>query len=165
MAKTVELKTVGYEGEDLETFVAKLQAAKVERVIDVRFRPQSRKRGFSKTPLSERLKQAGIEYVHYKELGTPNPIREAYKKTGDVAELRRKYSAHLNDQHKAMAMVYGLAATKRSALLCYEAEHQLCHREVLAERLASDFHGDYDLRITHIPPAGAAKPSPRVGED
>ena len=151
MANEVELLTVGYEGEDLETFVAKLQAAGVERVIDVRFTPLSRKRGFSKTPLSERLKQAGIEYVHYKELGTLKQIREAYKQTGDFGEFRRKYDAYLNDQSKPMAMVYQLAGTKRSAMLCYEADHAHCHRKILGDRLENDFHGEYDLHITHIP--------------
>jgi uncharacterized protein (DUF488 family) len=155
MPKTVELMTVGYEGEDLEDFVAKLERAGVQRLIDVRFRPQSRKRGFSKTPLSERLKQSGIEYVHYKELGTPNAIREPYKETGDVAELRRRYGAYLNDQAQPMAMVYQLAGTKRSALLCYEADHRLCHRDVLADRLKHDFHGDYELAIRHIPSVAA----------
>ena len=53
-----------------------------------------------------------------------------------------------------MAVVYGLAATKRSALLCFEADYRHCHRTILAERLARDFHGEHHLTITHLPPAG-----------
>lgn len=160
MPKTVELLTAGYEGEDLEMFVAKLQAAGVERVIDVRFTPLSRKRGFSKTPLSERLKQAGIEYVHYKELGTLKSIREAYKETKDFAAFRKAYDSYLNDQAKPMAMVYQLAATKRSVMLCYEADYHFCHRKVLADRLEKDFHGEHTLEIVHLPPTSMAAVKP-----
>jgi uncharacterized protein (DUF488 family) len=160
MTKSVELLTAGYEGEELQDFVRKLTDAGVERVIDVRFTPLSRKRGFSKTPLSEALKVAGIEYVHYKELGTLKSIREAYKETGDFAAFRRKYDAYLNDHTQPMAMVYRLAATKRSALLCYEADPAHCHRTILAERLSRDFHGDYTLTITHLPSVAVAKVRP-----
>lgn len=156
MADAVELLTVGYEGEELSAFVDKLKAAGVARVIDVRFTPLSRKRGFSKTPLSEALKAAGIEYVHYKELGTLKQIRDDYKRTKDFSDFRRRYDAYLNDQARPMAAVYGLAATKRSALLCFEADHRHCHRTILAERMARDFHGEHTLHVTHLPPAGAA---------
>ena len=47
------------------------KAAGVERVIDVRALPLSRRPGFSKTPLRGALEEAGIEYVHLKALGTP----------------------------------------------------------------------------------------------
>jgi uncharacterized protein (DUF488 family) len=151
------LWTIGYERLLPPELVAELRAAGVERVIDVRFTPLSRKRGFSKTPLSEALKLAGIEYVHYKELGTLKAIREAYKETGDFTAFRRKYDAYLNDHTQPMAMVYQLAATKRSTLLCYEADPAHCHRTILAERLAKDFHGDYALTITHLPSVAVAK--------
>ena len=92
----------------------------------------------------------------FKELGTLKQIREDYKRTRDYADFRRRYDAYLNDQATPMAVVYGLAATKRSALMCFEADYHHCHRTILAERLAKDFHGEYRLRITHLPPAGKA---------
>ncbi|MFP5501631.1 MAG: DUF488 family protein, partial [Candidatus Sericytochromatia bacterium] len=59
-AHPVEVLTAGYEGEAIDDFVARLQAAGVERVIDTRHTTLSRKRGFSKTPLRERLATVGI---------------------------------------------------------------------------------------------------------
>jgi uncharacterized protein (DUF488 family) len=59
-----------------------------------------------------------------------------------------------------MAAVYGLAATKRSALMCFEADHRHCHRTILAERMARDFHGEHALHIRHLPPAGTPAVSP-----
>ena len=71
-------------GEDLhdrlraavsEALVAELEAAGVERVIDVRFRPQSRRPGMSKTRLGELLGDHGIAYEHRRALGTPADLR------------------------------------------------------------------------------------------
>ena len=156
MPVDVELLTVGYEGEDLEAFVAKLQRAGVERVIDVRFTPLSRKRGFSKTPLSERLKGAGIEYVHYKELGTPKVYREEYKRTHDLETFLGRYDRYLDDHLKTMQVVYQLCGTRRSALLCFESDARCCHRSVLARRLSTDFVGPHHLVVRDLPPAGSA---------
>ena len=60
--------------------IAALQAAGVEQVIDVRAVPLSRKPGFSKNVLAAGLKEAGIDYVHLKALGTPPAGREAARK-------------------------------------------------------------------------------------
>jgi len=51
----VTLYTIGYEKLRPESLVAELEAAGVRRVLDVRIRPQSRKRGMSKTRLATRL--------------------------------------------------------------------------------------------------------------
>ena len=63
--------TIGYEATTMGEFLAALMDAGVERVIDVRALPLSRRPGFSKTPLKAALKEAGIDYVHLKALGTP----------------------------------------------------------------------------------------------
>ena len=49
------LFTIGYEGRALDELIAELQAHRIDRVIDVRELPLSRRRGFSKTPLREAL--------------------------------------------------------------------------------------------------------------
>ena len=69
--------TIGYEGATVGEFVDALQKAGVERVIDIRALPLSRRPGFSKTPLRGALAEAGIEYVHLKALGTPADGRAA----------------------------------------------------------------------------------------
>jgi uncharacterized protein (DUF488 family) len=49
------LFTVGYEGESLESFLSTLRSNYINYLIDVREVPLSRKKGFSKTALSETL--------------------------------------------------------------------------------------------------------------
>ena len=50
--RTMRIYTIGYEGATIGGSSRALQAAGVERFIDVRGLPLSRRPGFSKTPLS-----------------------------------------------------------------------------------------------------------------
>lgn len=131
--------TIGYEATTVGEFVAALQGAKVERVIDVRALPLSRRPGFSKTPLRNALAEAGIDYVHLKALGTPSEGRTAAR-AGRHADLERIYAGQLELPE---AMVQGaemleLARERPSALLCMEREPAHCHRTLLLKAVASD---------------------------
>ena len=86
--------TIGYEGATVGEFLAALQKAGVERVIDIRAVPNSRRPGFSKTPLRNVLAEAGIDYVHLRALGTPADGRAAAR-AGRKDELRRIYAGQL----------------------------------------------------------------------
>ena len=52
--------TIGYEGTTVPEFIAALQKAGVERVIDVRALPLSRRPGFSKSPLKAALEEERV---------------------------------------------------------------------------------------------------------
>ena len=142
--------TVGYEGEALDAFLAKLAAAGVRRVIDAREAPLSRKRGFSKTPLKTALAAQGIDYVHLKALGTPKPLRDAYKKSHDFGPLAVAYDRLLDERAEDMHKAFELARELPSALLCYEAQAHLCHRSVLARRMAALVAPSTRLAITDL---------------
>jgi uncharacterized protein (DUF488 family) len=135
----LRLFTIGYEAATMVEFLAALQMAKVERVIDVRAVPNSRRPGFSKTPLRNALAEVGIDYVHLRALGTPAAGREAAR-AGRKSELEAIYSGQL-ETPQAMAegaMMLELAAEKASALLCYERDPACCHRTLLWQSLAPD---------------------------
>src|SRR3982751_4330626 len=113
--------TIGYEGATVAEFLAALDQAGIERVIDVRALPLSRRPGFSKTPLRGALAEAGIDYVHLKALGTPAEGRSAAR-AGRHAEMAKIYAGQL-DLPEAMAQgaqMIELAGEKPSALLCFE---------------------------------------------
>jgi uncharacterized protein (DUF488 family) len=124
--------TIGYEATTMADFLAALRAAGVERVIDVRALPLSRRPGFSKSSLAASLAEAGIDYVHLKALGTPKRGRDAAKK-GDVATLRAVYAEQLElpEAQAQAAIMLWLAAEKPSALLCFERDPCHCHRTLL----------------------------------
>jgi uncharacterized protein (DUF488 family) len=131
--------TIGYEGATMGEFLAALQAAGVQRLIDVRAVANSRRPGFSKTPLRNALAEAGIDYVHLRALGTPAAGREAAR-SGRKADLERIYAGQL-ETPQAMAegaRMLDLAAEKPSALLCYERDPACCHRTLLWQALAPD---------------------------
>lgn len=132
--------TIGYEGSTQAELLAALQAAGVERVIDVRAVPLSRKPGFSKNVLAAGLRGVGIDYVHLKALGTPPEGREAARK-GKHDVLERVYAAQLETPEAAVqaAQMLELAAEKPSALLCFERDPAACHRTLLRESVMPEW--------------------------
>jgi uncharacterized protein (DUF488 family) len=135
----MRIYTIGYEGTTVPEFVAALNRAGVERVIDVRALPLSRRPGFSKTALRSALEEAGVEYVHLKALGTPADGRAAAR-AGRHADLERIYAGQL-ELPEAMAQgaqMLELARDKPTALLCMEREPAHCHRTLLLNAVAPD---------------------------
>lgn len=128
----MKIFTIGYEATTTDAFIATLRQAGVERVIDVRAVPLSRRPGFSKNILAASLKDAGIDYVLLKNLGTPKPGRDAAKK-GDVATLKAVYAGQLElpEAQAEAAKMRALAEEKPSALLCFERNPEHCHRTLL----------------------------------
>jgi uncharacterized protein (DUF488 family) len=128
--------TIGYERLLPPELVVELQAAGIERLIDVRFRPQSRRPGMSKTRLAELLAAHGIAYEHRKPLGTPPDIRWFYKHAR-AAEGAQRFGEYV--ERTAAPELDTLAAElergPRTALMCLEAEPAVCHRRVLTEAL------------------------------
>lgn len=49
------LFTIGYNGMDIDRFIAILRKAGIQHLVDIRKRPLSRKKGFSKTKLGLNL--------------------------------------------------------------------------------------------------------------
>jgi uncharacterized protein (DUF488 family) len=128
--------TIGYERLLPAELVAELQTAGVERVIDVRYRPQSRRPGMSKTRLGELLADHGIAYEHRKALGTPPDIRWFFKH-GRADEGVVKYREHVEATaaHELDELAAELDGGPRTALMCLEADPAVCHRRVLTDAL------------------------------
>ncbi len=142
------LWTIGYERLLAPALVAELEAAGVERLLDVRFRPQSRRPGLSKTRLSALLAERGIAYEHRRELGTPPDIRWLYK-AGRIADAQPAFAAHVEGTAAGAldALAAELPRSPRTALLCLEADPATCHRRVLAEALRARVPG---LRVVDL---------------
>jgi uncharacterized protein (DUF488 family) len=128
--------TIGYERLLPPELVNELEVAGVERLIDVRYRPQSRRPGMSKTRLGELLAERGIAYEHRKALGTPPDIRWYFKNRRE-AEGREAFRAHIEQTAATEldALANELDSAPPTVLMCLEAEPAVCHRRVLAEQL------------------------------
>jgi uncharacterized protein (DUF488 family) len=152
----VELATIGYEGKTLELFFAELKAAGVQRIVDVRQMPLSRKKGFSKNALKEAAAARGIEYVHLVAFGCPKSVRDAYKSDGDWAQYTTSFLGYLADQDAAISELVELASREKCCLLCFEADPQTCHRLFVAECAAKKSRGKLTVRHLGFPIAAPA---------
>ncbi|HTU14672.1 MAG TPA: DUF488 domain-containing protein [Solirubrobacterales bacterium] len=142
-----EIMTIGYEGRSIDEFLDTLETAGVERLIDVRELPLSRKPGFSKTALSEALAGRGIQYLHCRSLGNPKENRDLYR-SGEVSEGARIYRRHLkNGSYEDFLDMARDLDKGRTCLLCFERDHSICHRDVIVEELESRSSA---LQVRHL---------------
>jgi uncharacterized protein (DUF488 family) len=130
------LFTVGYEKLLPAELVNELRLAGVLRLIDVRYRPQSRRPGMSKTRLGELLGDHGIAYEHRRALGTPPDIRWLFRH-GQEADGREAFREHVEAtaSEDLDVLAAELDRAPPTALMCLEADPAGCHRRVVAEQL------------------------------
>jgi uncharacterized protein (DUF488 family) len=123
--------SIGYEGRTPAEFVEQLLARHVTKVIDVRELPLSRRKGFSKTSLSAKLKSAGIAYQHLRVAGNPHRHLKA-----DTERCLALYAAHLKKHPEVVELVGNeLMQSGRVAVLCFERAHESCHRSRLLDAI------------------------------
>jgi uncharacterized protein (DUF488 family) len=136
----VEIATIGYEKTALRDVLRTLRQAEIAALIDVRNLPLSRRAGFSKRQLQAAIEEEGMTYLHLRGLGTPKEGRVAARlkeKERFWQIVERQLSspeAELN-----LARAAALAGRMRSCLLCYEADHRVCHRLRVAELMQQRF--------------------------
>jgi uncharacterized protein (DUF488 family) len=135
MAKSKKLFTIGYEQTPSKAVLDELTSAGVKLLVDVRAVTSSRRPGFSKNQLAAGLDERGIAYVHLKGLGTPREGRLAAR-SGRYDELERIFAKHLKTPQAREELDELSALVKKAGpvcLLCYERNHEHCHRRWIAE--------------------------------
>lgn len=140
------ISTIGYEGLDIDAFMALLAENGIETVVDVREMPLSRKPGFSKKTLTNILNLSGFEYVHMVKLGCPKAVRDRYRQDGDWGLYTEGFLNYLGTQQSSVVELSNLAVSSSCALLCYEADFNYCHRLMVANAV-KDYCG---AEIKHI---------------
>lgn len=135
----MKIFTIGYEGATQPELIDALRDAGVAVLADVRAVPLSRRPGFSKNILAAGLREAGIDYVGLKALGTAPEGREAARK-GNHARLAQVYAGQL-ELPEAMvegAKLVEMASERPTALLCFERDPGGCHRSLLIDAIMPD---------------------------
>jgi uncharacterized protein (DUF488 family) len=140
------LFTFGYEGLNIDAFIARLEAAHVKTIVDVRALPLSRKKGFSKTSFSSALSAHGIGYLHALVLGCPKPIRDQYKADGNWQTYTKYFLKYIKTQDASLRELVKIAHATPSCLVCFEADFSMCHRTFVA-RAARQLGGPV---VTHL---------------
>jgi uncharacterized protein (DUF488 family) len=130
--------TVGHSNHPLERFLEILQAHRIERVIDVRRFPASRRwPHFNAASLERSLAEAGVDYAGRPELGGRRKARPDSPHAAWRVEAFRGYADFMDTPEFAAQLdrVLGPARERRSALMCAEALPWRCHRSLIADAL------------------------------
>ena len=142
MPDTPTIFTIGYEKRSIDDVIWLLRARHVDRVVDVRLTPASRRPDFAKKRLSSSLEAAGIAYEHRAALGNPLAIRELYL-AGDPEGGHRQFREHLgNGAGAALDDLADSLGSQTVALLCLERDAHRCHRSVVAAMTAERLPGE-----------------------
>jgi uncharacterized protein (DUF488 family) len=142
----MSIYTIGYEGLDMTGFLELLRLGNVETVVDIRELPLSRKAGFSKNGLRGTLDRHGFEYMHVPELGCPKPIRDQYRADANWHRYEQGFLRYLAQQEDAVNVLSAMATTTTCALLCFEADHNYCHRSMVADAM----HSVSGMQVQHL---------------
>jgi uncharacterized protein (DUF488 family) len=140
-----ELYTIGYEGASQQAVFQTLLYYNVQRLVDIRELPQSRKPGLSKTGLSVASANFGIKYVHLRALGTPRDIRYKRKIDHEQEAFRAAYSDYLAKQGETMEALLTMAGQERCCLMCFERDPAICHRSIVGRRAAELADGQIEV--------------------
>lgn len=154
--ESAPLFTVGHSNQELEAFLALLTSHGIRNLADIRRYPGSRRwPWFGKDRLPDSLRDRGIIYRHFPELGgrrsprpdSPNgawrvPQFQAYADYMDTPEFRSGLDGLL-----------ALRAEGPTAVMCAEALPWRCHRNLVAD--AALVRG---IPVFHILSKGALKP-------
>ena len=125
--------TAGYEGLTIDGFLNRLMEAGMERLIDVRSNPVSRRYGYHKSTLARLCGDVGIGYVHFPQLGIPSEDRQELLALDDRDTLFANYETQiLPNQKPSIHEVARLMKERASVLVCMEADPADCHRSRLA---------------------------------
>jgi uncharacterized protein (DUF488 family) len=130
--------TIGHSTRPIEEFLAMLQAHGVQQLVDVRTIPKSRRvPQFNQEALASKLKEAGIAYVHLKELGGLRHAKKDSINTGWRNASFRGYADYMGtaEFRAGLERLLELARARRTAIMCAEAVPWRCHRSLIGDAL------------------------------
>jgi uncharacterized protein (DUF488 family) len=155
-----QIATIGVYGADLESFLATLGEAGINLLLDVRQRRGVRGPEYAWANahrLEAELAEAGVGYLHLKELAPTTSMREAqYAADAERGEGKRsrtvlsqvyaeRYTEEILDPADLDPIVRFIGRSS-AALFCVERDAAACHRSLVAARIARD----YGARIVNL---------------
>ena len=148
--------TVGHSTRSIGQFIELLTAHGVERVVDVRTVPKSRRNPqFGQDLLRDSLESAGIGYTHMPALGGLRRARPDSPNAGWRNASFRGYADYMQTPQfgKALEELIELAGRQQVAVMCAEAVPWRCHRSLIADALVVR-----GIPVEHILTATSARP-------
>lgn len=140
--------TIGHSTRKIEDFIGLLKEHRISALADVRRYPGSRRHPqFGQEQLAAALRQEGIEYVHFPELGGRRHARPDSPNTAWRNEAFRGYADYMMTPEflAGLERLRTLSRENRTAIMCAEALWWQCHRGLVADFLKAE--GEQVLHI------------------
>src|SRR5260370_13188693 len=150
--------TIGHSTRTIEEFLSILKAHGVERLVDARSIPKSRRvPQFNSDALAASLREQGIEYVHLKNLGGLRHAKKDSVNLGWRNASFRGYADYMAGEEfrDGLERLLQLARQKRTAIMGAEAVPWRCHRSLIGDALLVR-----GVRVEDIMIATSARPHP-----
>lgn len=159
-----KLITIGGYGYTEKSFLEALQSAHVSVFVDIRQRRGMRgpKYAFLNSKrLQASVQQAGIRYLHVKELAPTSSLRTVQGDADKEASVTKQARVRLSDEfveayNREILAGFDItrfdelvgAGTEIVALFCVESQPDACHRSLAARQIATA-HG---VALEHLTP-------------
>jgi uncharacterized protein (DUF488 family) len=132
--------TIGHSTRPIEDFLALLERERIERLVDVRAFPGSRRYPqYNREALASSLADADIEYLHRPALGGRRRPPKDAPPSAWRNEGFRGYAAYMRtaEFHAALDELLARAAERRTVIMCSEAVPWRCHRTLISDALTA----------------------------
>lgn len=146
--------TIGHSTRSLEDFLTLLERSRIERLVDVRTFPGSRRYPhFNREALARSLADASIEYLHRPALGGRRRPPKDAPPSAWRNEGFRGYAAYMQTPafREGIEELIMLADERRTAIMCSEAVPWRCHRSLISDALTAR-----GVAVEHILDAGVS---------
>lgn len=146
----MKIFTIGFTQKSAETFFEILNQNDIQRVVDIRLRPNGQLSGFAKKedlPYFLTNLARDCLYTHIPELAPSKDILRDYRANDDWQLYEERFIALMDERRVPVIIDQNGFISFRSCLLCSEATPEHCHRRLVAERLKDHWP---DVEIVHL---------------
>jgi uncharacterized protein (DUF488 family) len=157
--QTPRIWTIGHSTRKIDIFISLLEENGIKLVADVRMYPGSKRYPqFGREALAKSLREVGIRYEHFPELGGRRKPKPDSRNLAWRNASFRGYADYMETETFRAGVERLLAAAEEigsTAMMCAEAVWWRCHRGLIADYLKARA-----VEIIHIMDAGKNEPHP-----
>jgi uncharacterized protein (DUF488 family) len=146
----MRLYTIGFTQKTAEEFFNLLKANRVQRLVDIRLRPDGQLAGFAKKadlPYFLFHLADGCGYVHLPQLAPTKEILDGYHGDHNWPSYVTRFEALMDQRGLPAGLDREEFERQATCLLCSEPGPEKCHRRLVAERMAALWP---DVEIIHL---------------
>jgi uncharacterized protein (DUF488 family) len=137
---SLSLWTLGHSTRPIDGFIGLLRAHQISLLVDVRTVPRSRYNPqFNTDMLTLSLREAGLQYRHFPELGGLRKPKKGSLNDGWRNASFRGYADYMQmeDFQRALEELMAYGTDMKTAIMCAEAVPWRCHRSLIADALVA----------------------------